>query len=167
MLSLPAGLQGMPAPATDDPPRSPPAARLAFTFLSRELGRELRMRHGVELHTDLEGLEVAQRYLREKLSDGRVRSREDERELMRNGAFLSELLARRLGAHWADLDSTESVRWAMLIPPVQPVLPDALGPREPAHVWPFARVLRFVAMGHRERDLVSYYLELEARSRHP
>jgi hypothetical protein len=167
MLSLPAGLQGMPAPATDEPPRSPPAARLAFTFLSRELGRELRMRHGVELHTDLEGLEVAQRYLREKLSDGRVRSREDERELMRNGAFLSELLARRLGAHWADLDSTESVRWAMLIPPVQPVLPDALGPREPAHVWPFARVLRFVAMGHRERDLVSYYLELEARSRHP
>ena len=166
-LSLPAGLQGMPAPATDEPPRAPPAARLAFTFLSRELGRELRMRHGVELHTNLEGLEIAQRYLREKLLDGRVRSREDERELMRNGAFLSELLARRLGAHWTDLDSIDSARWAMLIPSVQPAQPDALGPREPSHVWPFARVQRFVAMGHKERDLVSYYLELEARSRHP
>jgi hypothetical protein len=32
-------------------------------------------------------------------------------------------------------------------------------------VWPFARVLRFVAMGHKERDLVSYYLELQARAR--
>jgi hypothetical protein len=157
----------MPAPTTDEPPRAPPAARLAFTFLSRELGRELRMRHGVEVHTDLEGLEIAQRYLREKLSDGRVRSREDERELMRNGAFLSELLARRLGAHWADLDATDSSRWAMLIPAIQPVQSDALGPREPARVWPFARVQRFVAMAHKERDLVSYYLELEVRSRHP
>jgi hypothetical protein len=166
-LSLPAGLQGMPAPATDEPPRAPPAARLAFTFLSRELGRELRMRHGVEVHTDLEGLELAQRYLREKLSDGRVRSREDERELMRNGAFLSELLARRLGAHWVDLDATDSSRWAMHIPASQAVQSDALGPREPTRVWPFARVQRFVAMGHKERDLVSYYLELEVRSRHP
>ena len=163
-LSLPAGLQGLPAPATDEPPRAPPAARLAFTFLSRELARELRMRHGVEIHTDLEGLEIAQRYLREKLSDGRVRSREDERELMRNGAFLSELLARRLGAHWADLEATDSARWAMLVPAVPSSQAE---PREPSRVWPFARVSRFVAMGHKERDLVSYYLEVEARSRHP
>jgi hypothetical protein len=178
-LSLPAGLQGMPAPSTDEPPRAPPAARLAFTFLSRELGRELRMRHGIEIRTDLEGLELAQRYLREKLSDGRVRSREDERELMRNGAFLSEVLARRLGAHWTDLEANDSTRWTMLIPPPAggtragggaPANHETGGdpqtPREPLHVWPFARVARFVAMGHKERDLVSYYLELEARSRH-
>jgi hypothetical protein len=38
-------------------------------------------------------------------------------------------------------------------------------PPEPTRVWPFARVLRFVAMGHKERDLVAYYLELEASSR--
>jgi hypothetical protein len=165
-LSLPAGLQGMPPPSLDEPPRAPPAARLAFTFLTRELGRELRMRHGVELSTDLEGLEVAQRYLRERLTDGRVRTRDDERELMRNGAFLSELLARRLGAFWVDLDSTDSARWTMLIP-----AGDARGeaavdyPPEPTRVWPFARVLRFVAMGHKERDLVSYYLELEVSAR--
>jgi len=167
-LSLPAGLQGIPPPALDEPPRAPPAARLAFTFMTRELGRELRMRHGVELMTDTEGLELAQRYLREKLTDGRVRTRDDERELMRSGAFLSELLARRLGAFWVDLDSTDSARWAMLIPAGdsrqrQGSAPDY--PPEPTRVWPFARVLRFVSMGHKERDLVSYYLELEATAR--
>jgi hypothetical protein len=31
--------------------------------------------------------------------------------------------------------------------------------------WPFGRVVRFVSMGHREKDLVSYYLELAARAR--
>jgi hypothetical protein len=162
-LSLPAGLQGIPPPALDEPPRAPPAARLAFTFLTRELGRELRMRHGVDLQTDTEGLELAQRYLREKLTDGRVRTRDDERELMRNGAFLSELLARRLGAFWVDLESTDSARWAMLIPAGEAREGAAVDyPPEPTRVWPFARVLRFVAMGHKERDLVSYYLELEA-----
>lgn len=165
-LSLPAGLQGLQPPALDEPPRAPPAARLAFTFLTRELGRELRMRHGVDLSTDTEGLEQAQRYLRERLTDGRVRTREDERELMRNGAFLSELLARRLGAFWVDLDSNDSARWAMLIPAGEArsgASPEY--PPEPTRVWPFARVLRFVGMGHKERDLVSYYLELEALSR--
>jgi len=162
-LSLPAGLQGIPPPALDEPPRAPPAARLAFTFLTRELGRELRMRHGVDVQTDTEGLELAQRYLREKLTDGRVRTRDDERELMRNGAFLSELLARRLGAFWVDLESTDSARWAMLVPAGE--AREGEYPPEPTRVWPFARVLRFVAMGHKERDLVSYYLELAAASR--
>jgi hypothetical protein len=32
-------------------------------------------------------------------------------------------------------------------------------------VWPFGRVMRFVAMGHKERDLVSYFLELDSRAR--
>jgi hypothetical protein len=165
-LSLPAGLQGIPVPALDEPPRVPPAARLAFTFLTRELGRELRMRHGVEVVTDLEGLELVQRYLRERLTDGRVKTRDDERELMRNGAFLSELLARRLGAFWVDLESSDSARWAMLIPAGEARQGAAVEyPPEPTRVWPFARVLRFVAMGHKERDLVSYYLELEASAR--
>jgi hypothetical protein len=161
----------MPPPSLDEPPRIPPAARLAFTFLSRELGRELRLRHGADVTTDLEGLETAQRYLRERLSDGRVRTREEERELMRHGAFLSELLARRLGAFWVDLDSNDSSRWTMLVPAGPPGhfdqgRGDPAMP-EPTRVWPFARVLRFVAMGHKERDLVSYYLELEARTRRP
>ena len=163
-LSLPAGLQGMPPPMLDEAPRIPTAARLAFTFLSRELGRDLHARYGTEAQTDLEGLELAQRHLRERLPDGRVRTREEERELMRSGGFLSEMLARRLGAFWVDLGSNDSSRWAMLVPAGPPA--EGVGP-EPTRVWPFARVLRFIAMGHKERDLVSYYLELEARARRP
>ena len=155
-LSLPAGVPGEPAP--DDPPRTSPAARMACTMLARELGRELHARFGADLHSDVDGLEMAQRYLREVLVDGRVRTPEEKREVMRHGGFLSEMLARRLGARWVDLESPEPGRWAMLVP-------SRLRSDEVARVWPFARVLRFVAMGHRERDLVSYYLELEARSR--
>jgi hypothetical protein len=57
-----------------------------------------------------------------------------------------------------DLESPEADSWAMLIP-------SRSRSDEVARVWPFARVARFVAMGHKERDLVSYYLELEGRSR--
>jgi hypothetical protein len=32
-------------------------------------------------------------------------------------------------------------------------------------VLPIGRVYRFVALGHREKDLVSYYLDVEARVR--
>jgi hypothetical protein len=156
-LSLPAGLQAEPPPS-DDPPRNPTAARLACTYLARELGRELRLRNGVEIQSDLDGLETAQRYLRETFVDGRVRTTEEEREVMRHGAFLSELVARRLGGAWVEVESRDAGTWAMLIPVRSK-------PDEVVRAWPFGRVLRFVAMGHRERDLVSYYLELEARTR--
>jgi hypothetical protein len=32
-------------------------------------------------------------------------------------------------------------------------------------VWPFGRILRLIAMQHNERDLVSYFLELQGRAR--
>jgi hypothetical protein len=156
-LSAPAGLRGEPPPP-DEPPRSAAAARLACTSLARELGHELRSRHGAVIRTDLDGLEAAQRYLREALVDARVRSADDHREVMRHGAFLSELIARHLGARWVDVASVEAPRWAMLVP-------SRTRTDEVVRVWPFARVLRFVAMGHKERDLVSYYLELELRAR--
>ena len=68
-----------------------------------------------------------------------------------HGAFLSEILARRLGAEWTDLAISEMGYWAMNVPP---------GTR----VWPLGRVIRYVTMQHRERDLVSYFLELQARA---
>jgi len=156
-LTLPAGLQAEPPPS-DDPPRNPTAARLACTYLARELGRELRLRNSVEIQDDVDGLEIAQRYLRETFVDGRVRTTAEEREIMRHGAFLSELVARRLGGAWVEVQSRDAGTWAMLVP-------SRSRPDELVRVWPFGRVLRFVAMGHRERDLVSYYLELEGRSR--
>ncbi|HXN31215.1 MAG TPA: hypothetical protein VN894_05110, partial [Polyangiaceae bacterium] len=156
-LSLPPGMRDDPPPH-DEAPRTPAAARLACTYLARELGRELRMRHGVELRSDVEGLETAQRYLCETLKSDRVRTPEDEREVMRHGAFLSELIVRRMLARWADLESSDPSRWAMLVP-------SRLHPDEICRIWPFRRVLRFIAQRHKERDLVSYYLELEARAR--
>jgi hypothetical protein len=30
--------------------------------------------------------------------------------------------------------------------------------------WPFARVYRFIAMGHLEKDLISYYFDVRERS---
>lgn len=156
-LSPPPGTPADPSLAAQEQPRSPQEARISCTVLARELGHELRVRHGVELRSDLEGLETAQRYLREATLDAQTRG-VDEREVLRNGGFLAELLARRLGGRWADIDAHDPRRWAMLIP-------SASHPDEVARVWPFSRVARFVALGHKERDLVSYYLELEARSR--
>jgi hypothetical protein len=156
-LSLPPGMEGEPPPS-DEAPRNPSAARLVCTHLARDLALELRARHGIELQTDLDGLETAQRYLREALVDGRVRTPDEQRELMRYGAFLSELVARRLGGRWVDVDSRDAGVWAMVVPMRARV-------DEVMRVWPFGRVIRFVVMGHRERDLVSYLLELEARAR--
>jgi hypothetical protein len=156
-LSLPPGMQDEPPPH-DEAPRSPDAARLVCTYLARELGRELRMRHNLELRTDIDGLEMAQRYLREALTGEHARTTEEQREVMRHGALLGELLARRFGARWIDLESPDPGHWAMLVPSRS--RPDAV-----CRVWPFGRVLRFLAQRHKERDLVSYYLQLEAHAR--
>lgn len=157
MLSLPPGMGDEPPPH-DEVPRSAAAARLACTYLARELGRELRMRHGVEVRSDIDGLEVAQRYLCETLTSDRVRTLEEERWMMRHGAFLSELLARHLFARWADPDASDPGRWAMLVP-------SRSRPHETSRAWPFRRVLRFISQRHKERDLVSYYLQIEAFAR--
>ncbi|HEY3815630.1 MAG TPA: hypothetical protein VGL81_00585 [Polyangiaceae bacterium] len=157
-LSLPPGVHAEATSVIDEHPRTGPVARLTCTYLARELGRELRARYGADVRSDVDGLELAQRFLREELIDGRVRTPEEHRHVMRQGGFLSELLARRLGARWVDLEAIEPGRWAMLVP-------SRSRADEVSRVWPFARVLRFVAMGHKERDLVSYYLELEGRAR--
>jgi len=156
-LALPPGAQDQPPPH-DERPRTPDQARLAFTFLARELGRELRIRHGVTLRSDVGGLELAQRYLYEALAGDRPENLEEDREVMRHGAFLSELLARRLGARWVDLEPADPSQWAMLVP-------SRAGSPRAARTWPIGRVLRFVALRYKERDLVSYLLELEAFAR--
>jgi hypothetical protein len=156
-LGAPPGMQDEPPPH-DELPQSPAAARLTCTYLARELGRELRMRHGIELRSDVEGLETAQRYLCEAVTGDRVRTLEDEREVMRHGAFLSELFARHLLARWADLGSLDPGRWAMLVP-------SRSHPDEICRIWPFRRVIRFITQRYKERDLVSYYLQIAGRAR--
>jgi len=150
-LSLPPGLHGQPPPR-EALPTSFVDARVAFIWLSRELGRDYRVKYKLALQTDVAGIEAMQRVLRERFAGETPRTAEDFQELKRHGAFLSEILARGLGAQWVDIGPTELGYWAMVVP-------------ENTRVWPFGRILRFVTMGHKERDLVSYYLELEARSR--
>lgn len=127
-------------------------ARVECTALARELGSLYRMQHDVTLRTDVASLEALQTHLRERYREKGVRSQAAAMDVRRHGAFLAELLARTLGARWTDVAPSELGYWEMTLP-------------AGLHVWPFARVLRLISMGDRERDLVSYYLELYARSR--
>ncbi len=150
-LSLPRMATGEP-PSEDSTPRNPTEARILFTFLARELGEDYRVKRGVELRTDVAAIESMQAHLFDSYYGKSVRSLEDWLDVRRHGAFLSEILVRTLSAEWSDVTPRELGYWAMSVPP---------GTR----VWPFARMLRYVAMGPKERDLVSYYLELRWRSR--
>jgi len=152
-LALPAGL-GADGHAPEALPKSIVEARVAFTLLARELGLDYRLKRGIELRADVSGIEAMQSVLLEMFPDHTIRTAEDAYELRRHGALLSEILARRLDAEWLDISPTELGYWAMI------VLPDT-------RVWPFGRVARLVEMGHKERDLVSYYFELQGRIRRP
>ncbi|MBK8217158.1 MAG: hypothetical protein IPK71_25820 [Myxococcales bacterium] len=147
-LSFPPGL--MPTPATDEIPGSVLEARIQFTWMARELGAAYRMARGVELRADLSGIEHMQAYLFERYAKRRVESPEAARDVQLHGAFLSEILARNLRAEWVDISGDELGYWEMMIPPQ-------------TRVWPFGRVSRLIAKGHKERDLVAYYLELESK----
>jgi hypothetical protein len=150
-LALPAGL-GSDGRALDTLPKSVLEARIAFTVLAREVGLDYRLKRGIELRADVSGLEAMQSVLLESFPDHAIRTAEDAYELRRHGALLSEILARRLDAEWIDISPNELGYWAMIVPP-------------DTRVWPFGRVARLVEMGHKERDLVSYFLELQSRAR--
>lgn len=143
-LWLPAGLGVEPRlrPAL---PRSPLEARVTFTHVARELALDYRLQRGIELSADERGIEAMQAALLESF-----RATGDAYELYRHGAALSEILARRIDARWADVSPPNVGDWSMIVAP-------------DLRIWPFARVARFVERGHKERDLVSYFFELFAR----
>ncbi|MBS2016631.1 MAG: hypothetical protein JST00_27355 [Deltaproteobacteria bacterium] len=150
-LTLPPGLSQDPR-GIDVLPKSVLEARVAFTLLARELGLDYRLKRGLELRADVSGIEAMQAVLLETFPDHTIRSADDAHELRRHGALLSEILARHLDAEWIDISPNELGYWAMIVPP-------------DTRVWPFGRVARLIEMGHKERDLVSYFLELSSRAR--
>lgn len=150
-LPLPAGIGAESMPA-DVLPKSVLEARVQFTMLSRELGLDYRLKRGLDLRADVSGIEAMQAVLLETFPTRLVRNQDEAYELRRHGALLSEILARRLEAEWLDISPNDLGYWAMIVPP-------------DTRVWPFARVARLVAMGHKERDLVAYFLELKSRAR--
>jgi hypothetical protein len=150
-LPLPPGIGGEPR-SLDVLPTSVLEARVQFTLLARELGLDYRLKRGIDLRADVSGIEAMQSVLLESFPEHVVKTSDEAYELRRHGALLSEILARRLDAEWLDISPNELGYWVMIVPP-------------DTRVWPFGRVLRLIAMGHKERDLVSYFLELQTRAR--
>lgn len=137
---------------TQDLPTSPLQARIAMVRFARELGRNYRAWYGKTLRCDVLAVDSMQQHLMKhcfgKLSpDGAM-----VREILLHGALLSEIIARALEGMWTDVGPSEPGYWTMVVPP---------GVRS----WPIGRVHRFVALGSRAKDLVGYYLDLEARVR--
>jgi len=150
-LTLPPGLHGQ-APTSELLPRTVLDARVLFTYLARDLARELRELRGVEVRTDVAGVEAVQRDLRARFPAGVPLGDGAGFAMRRHGALLSEVYARTLGAYWLDIAPSELGYWAMIVP----------SRTRTVRVLPFGRVYRFVAVAHEERDLVATYRELYA-----
>jgi hypothetical protein len=133
-------------------PTTPLKARVAMTRLARDLARDYRLWYTKSLRCDVLAVDAMQQHLTRRFAGASISDPAIAWELRRHGAFLSEILARALGSEWVDVAPSEPGYWAMLVPPS-------------SRSWPIGRVYRFVALGHRERDLVSYYLDHEARAR--
>ncbi|HEY1958254.1 MAG TPA: hypothetical protein VGH28_21705 [Polyangiaceae bacterium] len=129
-----------------DAVRTPKQAHVAMTRLARALARDYRLAYGTTLKTDPMAIEAMQRQLRRRAGEA-----PREKELLRHGALFSEILARSLGAEWDDVEG-DPARWVMVVPPS-------------TRVSPIARVMRFFERGHRESDLVAFFLELEKSAR--
>ena len=132
-------------------PSTPLEARIRFTLESRELGRRYRRESGVELRLEPRALPVLQRRLAEQFPQRVVTTPEEAREAELHGALLSELLARVLDAEWVDISPSELGYWAMVVP--------VRGGGGVKRVWPFGRILRFIASGG-EDDLVAFFRKL-------
>jgi hypothetical protein len=133
-------------------PTTPVEARVAMTRLARTVGRDYRLWYGASLRCNVIAVDLAQRHLAQRYVGASLADPKTTSELLRHGALLSEIIARALGGSWVDVSPTECGYWAMLVPPA-------------TRCWPIGRVYRFVALGHLERDLVAYYLDLEKRVR--
>jgi hypothetical protein len=133
-------------------PRTPLQARIALTRLSRDLARDYRLAYGKTLRCNVMAVDAMQQHLMHRFAGATLADHGVTWELRRHGALVSEIVARALGGVWIDVGPSEPGYWAMS------VMPSLV-------TFPIGRVYRFVALGHRERDLVGYYLELEARVR--
>lgn len=142
----------------DELPAGSVCARIATTRLSRDLAREYRERYGVALTVDAAGIRAMQHHLLRRLA--RARSEEasagvPNAELTRHGAFLGEILARRLGAEWVELGDTHPTDWTMRVP-------------RGGRVWPVWRVHNFLRQRWDGRGaLLALYEHLRARALAP
>jgi hypothetical protein len=138
--------------ALNELPTTSIQARVAMTRLARDLARDYRLWYAKTLRCNVLAVEAMQQHLANRYKGAPIAEPAVAWELRRHGALLSEIIARALDGDWTDVAPSEPGYWAMLIPPA-------------TRSWPIGRVYRFVALGNTERDLVSYYIDLEARVR--
>jgi hypothetical protein len=150
-LTLPSGATEA-ALGINEQPRNPFQARIAMTRLARNLGRDYRVQYGKALRCNVLAVDAMQQQLIHQFAGAPIEDQTVAWELRRHGALLSEIIARALGGTWTDVAPSELGYWAMVLPS---------GIRS----WPIGRVVRFVSLGNREKDLVGYYLDLEASVR--
>jgi len=136
----------------NDRPSTPAHARVAMIRLARDLARDYRLWYGKTLRCDVIAIDGMQQHLTQRYAGASITDEPVAWELRRHGALLSEVLARKLGGAWVDVGPSEPGYWAMLL-------------GEDIRTHPIGRVYRFVSLGHRERDLISYFIELEGRLR--
>jgi hypothetical protein len=123
-----------------------------MTRLSRQLGRDYRVRFGIVLSVDARGIRGMESGIRR---DDRRRDRGSRHDLeglvMRHGALLSEIFARRLGAEWVEVDGPPA-DWSMQISP-------------DIRVWPVWRVQNLLRLEWTSGDgLVRLFEALRARA---
>ena len=151
LLSLPSGLrEEMLRPG--DRPRDAAQVRIAIVRMVRELAKDYRRWYGCALRTDAAAIERMQRHLLGHAAEvlaGRMDARSLAPEVVRHGALLGEIIARRLGAIWFDVSGDQPALWQMVLPPRTTLAP-------------IGRVHRFLLQGSREEDLVAFYFDLEA-----
>jgi hypothetical protein len=123
-----------------------------MTRLARDLARDYRLWYAKTLRCNVLAIDAMQQHLAHRFVGASISQPAVAWELRRHGALLSEILSRALGGVWVDVAPSEPGYWAMMLPPA-------------TRSCPIGRVYRFVSLGHRERDLVSYYLDVEARAR--
>jgi hypothetical protein len=123
-------------------------ARCRCTQMVRQLAEDYRKERGVTLTLDATGLELVQLGLRER-HGAAMRAEGAPEDVQRHGAFLAELLVRRARGEWLATEDEQPSDWRMQV--------------GDATVQPFGRVLRFLALGARERDLVAFYFGLLLR----
>jgi hypothetical protein len=150
-LALPLGASES-SLAMNELPQNPLQARAAMTRLARDLARDYRLWYSKTLRCDVMAVEAMQEHLANRYAGAPISEPSVAWELRRHGALFSEIIARALGGDWVDVAPTEPGYWAMFVPPA-------------TRTWPIGRVFRYVALVNRERDLVSYYLDLDARTR--
>jgi hypothetical protein len=157
---VPELVESLPLPAgsteadlgVNDRPVTPAQVRIAMTRLARDLARDYRLWYGKTLRCDVIAIDGMQQHLAHRFVGADITDESVAWELRRHGALVSEIVARKLSGTWVDIGPSEPGYWAMLVQPA-------------TRTNPIGRVYRFVALGHRERDLVSYFIDLEGRAR--